>query len=286
VAYSGGGYTVAEIALQDLMGLPFEQIMREWLLAPAGMRQAEFQQPLAPAKHGGAAWGHLASGEAVPRGWNNHPEQAAAGLWATASDLAVLLIEMVKGYRGESRLFTPAAIRELVSQPFDGHVYGFRLIGSGDGTFLTHYGGNVGYRAGLTLNLATGDGAVFLANSDNGTELGREFFGAVSREYGWPTFRGAQVTRASQPVEALQALVGRYRFPEEGWAVSVVFETQALTIVFPNGDRYAMTPIQGAPMEFIHPPTGVRATFDREGGGEPRLHLYGQVGRRLPDGSP
>ena len=277
--YSGGGYTVAEIALQDRLQQPFERIMREWLIRPAGMKQADFTQPLPASSHAHTAVGHLADGSAVPGGWHNHPEQAAAGLWATASDMALLLIEVRKGWLGQSKVFTQASIRELLAKPFDGHAYGFRLIGEGEQLFITHYGGTVGYRAGMTLNLHTGDGAVYLSNSDNGADLGIEFLGAVSNTYHWPMFRQEQVKRSTQPADVLKSLIGRYRFPG-GSIVVVAYEQDALTLVFPNGDRYAMTPIVGAPREFIHPDTAVRASFDGDGA-DAVIHLYGETARRV-----
>lgn len=282
LAYSGGAYTVAEIALQDRLQQPFERIMHEWLIAPAGMKQADFTQPLPAASHARTARGHLPDGSGVPGGWHNHPEQAAAGLWATASDLATLLIELRKGWLGQSEVFSQASIRELLAEPFDGHAYGFRLIGEGDELFITHYGGTAGYRAGMTLNLQTGNGAVYLVNSDNGSELGLEFLAAVASAYDWPMFRQQTVQRADLPADVLQSLPGRYRFPDGGPDVLVVYEQQALTIVFPNGDRYAMTPIVGAAREFIHPATAVRASFDGEGK-DAVIHLYGETAPRVSD---
>lgn len=279
--YSGGGYTVAEVALQDRLHEPFERIMRAWLTVPVGMKQADFTQPLPAASHGYTARGHQADGSVVAGGWHNHPEQAAAGLWATASDLAKLLIELRKGWQGKSEVFTRDSIRELLANPIDGHAYGFRLIGEGDRVFLTHYGGTVGYRAGMTLNLETGDGAVYLTNSDNGSDLGLEFLAAVSGVYDWPMFRPALVERTTQPAEVLKSLSGRYKFAE-GPTISVVYEQDALTLLFPNGDRYAMTPIIGAPREFIHPDTGVRASFEGEGRNA-TIQLYGETGRRQAD---
>lgn len=279
--YSGGGYTVAEIALQDELQTPFEQIMRTWLLQPVGMKQADFTQPLPKASHRNVARGHQADGTTVIGGWHNHPEQAAAGLWATASDLAALLIEIRKGSRGDSKIFRRADIAELLAKPIDEHAYGFRLIGDGEEVFITHYGGTMGYRAGMTLNLRSGDGAVYLSNSDKGSELGVEFLAAVARVYDWPVFREVQVRRVTQDASTLQSLTGKYAFAEQGWNVSIVFDKDALTIVFPNGDRYAMTPIKGAPLAFIHAGTGVRAGFEHAAG-DVSLQLYGETGRRLP----
>lgn len=279
LAYSGGGYTIIEIALQDQLNKPFDQIMREWLLTPVGMKQADFTMPLPTSSHPYTARGYDVDGTIVPGGWRNHPEQASAGLWATATDLAAFLLEIRKAYEGKSNIFSQADVREMLAKPIDGHAYGFRLIGEGDQVFITHYGGTVGYRAGMTLNLLTGDGAVYLTNSDNGANLGVEFFSAVSRAYNWPTFREVQVRRATLPVDVLRSLTGQYAFAEQEWKVSVTYENQALTLLFPNGDRYAMAPIQGRPSEFIHPDTAVRASFDGEGA-DLLLQLYGQTGRR------
>ena len=262
LAYSGGGYTVMEIALQDQLHQPFEQIMREWLLSPLGMRQADFSMPLPTSSHPYTARGHQIDGTIIPGGWNNYPEQAAAGLWATATDLARFLLEIHKGYEGKSTIFTQASILEMLANPIANHAYGFRLIGDGDQVFITHYGGTVGYRAGMTLNLQTGDGAVFLTNSNNGSNLGEAFFSAISRAYDWPMFREERVKRMKQPAAVLQSLAGIYVFPDQGWKVSVVYERDSLTLVFPAGNRLslAMVPIQGRPREFVHE-TGVHANF-------------------------
>ena len=277
--YSGGGYTVVEIALQDSLRRPFEQIAREWVLAPVGMKQAEFTQPLPPTSAVQAAKGFDADGQPVRGGWHTHPEQAAAGLWATPSDLASFLVELWNGYHGRSRVFNAAIIQEMLRNPIDGHAYGFRRIGDGDQTFITHYGGNVGYTAGMTINLVTGNGAVFMTNSDAGTKVGLEFLQSVSRVYDWPVFRETRVKAVDHPPDVLQSLAGLYRFAEQGWQVSVVVEAGALTLVFPNGDRYALVAISDGPREFIHPATAVRAGFE-SAGTETRIRLYGEVGVR------
>lgn len=280
LAYSGGGYTVVEIALQDHLNKPFNQIMREWLLAPVNMKQADFTTPLLASLHPIIARGHQIDGAIIPGGWNNYPEQAAAGLWATATDLAMFLLEIHRGYEGKSKVFTQASIHELLASPIDNHAYGFRLIGEGNEVFITHYGGTVGYRAGMTLNLQTGNGAVFLTNSDNGSNLGGAFLSSVSRAYEWQMFREERVNRMKHSAAVLQSLAGMYVFSEQNWKVSVVYEHDSLTLVFPAGNRLplAMVPIQGRPREFVHE-TGVHANFDGEGLDQ-KIQLFGQTGRR------
>ena len=278
LAYSGGGYTLIEAALQDRFKRPFEQLMQEWLIGPFGMRQASFVQPMPNANRNHAAKGHVVDGSPVPGGWNNHPERAAAGLWATPSDLARLLVQLRKASEGKSSFLGQALVSELLADPIEGHSYGFRRIGEGDDLFITHYGGTAGYRAGMTINLLTGDGAVYLSNSDSGSELGVEFLNAVSEVYGWNEFKTVKVKRVVQSEEVLRSLAGLYDF-QGGPTVAVEFEQGGLTLVFPNKDRYAMTPIEGAPLEFIHPANAVRATF-KQSKDRTTISLYGDEGVR------
>ena len=47
--YSGGGTTIMQLALTDVFGEPFPEIMRTSVLEPAGMNHSTFLQPLPPA---------------------------------------------------------------------------------------------------------------------------------------------------------------------------------------------------------------------------------------------
>lgn len=284
LAYSGGAYTVAEIAIEDLTGAPFDEVLEQWVLGPVGMAHATFSTPLPAELHPEVAHAHSPAGQVVEGGWRNHPEQAAAGLWASATDLALFLIEIAKGYRGKSDFLASELIAELLAEPIEDHAFGFRLQGEGDTLTITHYGGNVGYRAGMTLHLASGDGAVFLTNSDGGGALGRELLQGLSAVYGWPHFRQVVAERGSVSSEILRSLAGAYRFAEQGWRVEVEHDAQAdqIALIFPNGDRYSLVPTKERDLHFIYPDNAVTAWFDGEPG-KRRIHLYGQVGLRDED---
>ncbi|MDR7334460.1 serine hydrolase domain-containing protein [Roseateles asaccharophilus] len=285
--YSGGGYTLAQIALQDTQGLAFEPLMRRWLFQPVKLSAATFALQQATAR-GDIAEGHAGDGSPVPGGWLHLPESAAAGLWSSASDLAQLLTEVWKGYHGRSAVFQQASMRALLdATPVYGHVYGFRLMGEGDARFLVHYGGTTGYNAGMVLNLRTGDGAVYLANGEGGRGLGGEVLASLARAYGWSQFQETRVRRAAVEAAAVEGLGGRYAFGASGPRVVVERAQAELTLVFPNGDRYVLTPIAAPePLQFIHAGSGVRAGFMRGADGAVTLQLYGQQGVREPDAKP
>ncbi len=277
LSYSGGGYTLAEVALQDIHSRPFADIMHDWLLAPANMIQADFNQNLPESVQGLIALGHGTNGVPVAGGWHIHPEQAAAGLWATPSDLATLLIELYLGYQDGTELFPKKMLRDLFAQQEHNHAYGFRLVGTGKQQFIVHYGATVGYRAGMTINLHTGNGAVFMANSDYAWHLGMDFFRAVAKQYNWPQFQQESAVLRKVANGYREQFIGNYLFSQWNSLVSVTVEDSQLFLGFPNGDKYKMLPIEGDQHAFAQTQTGTKIDFAKNGN-EFELLLYGAKG--------
>src|SRR5918997_689871 len=63
--YSGGGTTVAQLLLTDTERKPFPDIARETVLAPLGMTDSTYEQPLPAGRARHAATGHRADGKPV-----------------------------------------------------------------------------------------------------------------------------------------------------------------------------------------------------------------------------
>ncbi|MGB5554831.1 MAG: serine hydrolase domain-containing protein [Flavobacteriaceae bacterium] len=281
LAYSGGGYTVAELALQDIYGDEFSNIMKKWILEPVGMEYSEFTQPLPDSKSDQVAKGYTQSGDVLDGGWRNHPEQAAAGLWSNAIDMAKFLIEIYKAYQGKSALFSQSDIQSILSHERDGHVYGFLLNRNGDDIAITHYGGNAGYRTGMTISLTSGNGLVYLTNSDNGGALGNELLLSASQVYNWQHFKQINVQRKKVSSEILKGLAGKYKWNNQiDLSISFDENTDLISLFFPNGDEYQLTPIRGDELDFIHPNTGVKISFLKSDKLS-SFTLYGQIAVKL-----
>lgn len=281
LAYSGGGYTLAELALQDIYNDEFSNIMKKWILDPAEMDHSEFTQPLLASKSNQVAKGYTPSGEVLDGGWRNHPEQAAAGLWSNAIDMAKFLIEIYKAYQGESSIFSQSDIKSIISHERDGHVYGFIVNRSDDDVSLTHYGGNTGYRTGMTISLTTGNGLVYLINSENGGALGNELLLSASKIYNWQHFKQINVRREQVSSEVLKDLKGEYKWNNQ-IDLSITYDenNNLISLIFPNGDEYKLTPIVGDDLDFIHPDTGVQVTFLMKDNFQ-SFTLYGQTAVKL-----
>ena len=281
LTYSGGGYTLAEVALQDIFKEPFERIMKEWILDPVGMQHSQFTQPLPEAEAAGVARGYWATGKPLDGGWHNHPEQAAAGLWSNANDMAKFMIEIYKGYHGKSRVFSQADIRSILSHERDGHVYGFMVNRSADDIAITHYGGNAGYRTGMTISLSSGKGLVYLINSDNGGPLGSDLLLSASQVYGWQHFKQMSAKRKDVGTVILQGLAGKYRWNDQIELVVTYDEEKGqIALIFPNGDTYELVPVDGDELDLIHPNTGVQVSFSLSDNLQ-SFTLYGQKAVKL-----
>lgn len=214
--YSGGGTTIAQLAVTDVIGRPFPDLMRELVLAPLGMTDSTYEQPPPSEIADRAAVGYRFNGVPIQGDWHVYPEMAAAGLWTTAADLARLGTALMRILRGEANSLSlsqeslAAMLKPQLPGQTAGNEYvglGWRCGGEGDAFHFGHTGSNEGFHADLCLYPATGQGAAVMINSNQGWRLPKELFRSIEREYGWPTV--AQ-TSASGSRSIVENLAGSY----------------------------------------------------------------------------
>jgi CubicO group peptidase (beta-lactamase class C family) len=117
--YSGGGTSISEIILEDLVQQPYETWMYAHVLKPIGMTNSTYAQPLSPELRYKAATAYN-SGTGLPLAGKFHvyPEQAAAGLWMTPSDLCNYIIDMKLALRGQSSKVLNPEMVKLHTSPY------------------------------------------------------------------------------------------------------------------------------------------------------------------------
>jgi hypothetical protein len=151
------------------------------------MRSSTYEQPLPARFERRAASGHGLGGGVIEGRWRVHPEMAAAGLWTTPSDLAQVAIEMAQARRGQSqRVFSHEMAERMLTEERESSALGW-MLGPGGGMFW-HNGGTQGYRASMRMYSETGDGFVFLSNSDNGHDIVFALTNAVAAHWQWPNY--------------------------------------------------------------------------------------------------
>jgi len=185
--YSGGGTTIMQLALTDLTGVPFEELLRTRVLAPLGMSRSTYQQPLPPELAARAAHAHDGAGAHMAAPWHVYPEQAAAGLWTTPSDLARFVLEVQQAVRGpEGAVLDQNGAREMITPVGVGsYGVGLSLEKRGEGWYFSHGGSNRGFRAHIVGHVRKGYGLVVMTNANNGTALIQEIEQRVIAAYGW-----------------------------------------------------------------------------------------------------
>ena len=185
--YSGGGLTLVQLLMSDVMKRPFEDVMRQLVLNPIGMTHSAFEQPLSPARDRDAARGHDRAGAARDVKWHVYPELAAAGLWTTSPDLARFGIELQKALQGRSnRVLNRALASEMASPvgvgPF---AIGMQMTKAGEGWYLNHGGSNWGFQCLLFVHKVKGYGFAAMTNGDSGGRLLAELQQRVAAAYKW-----------------------------------------------------------------------------------------------------
>ena len=185
--YSGGGVTVEQLALTDALGKPFTAILQETVLGPLRMTNSTYAQPLPTEREIEAAHAHDSRGRPMDTPWHVFPEQAAAGLWTTPSDLARFLIEVQRTLQGQSeRVLTRRSAEAMVTPVGVGpYAVGFMVEKRGEGWYFGHEGSNGGYRALILAHRVKGYGLAVMTNGDNGVPLYREILDRVARAYNW-----------------------------------------------------------------------------------------------------
>jgi CubicO group peptidase (beta-lactamase class C family) len=211
--YSGGGYTVMQQLMVDVLGRPFPQILQGVVLLKLDMNRSTFEQPLPQGWIGAAASGHHPNGSVVPGKWHTYPEMAAAGLWTTPYDLARFAREIMLAKEGKSdRVLSHVMVEMMLTPVKEGYGLGLILKGSGRDFQFSHSGGNEGFRCHLIAYPERGQGAVIMTNSDLGGDLMPEILRSLSVEYDWPDFRPTEKEVFGLDNRQIEAFAGTYRF--------------------------------------------------------------------------
>jgi Beta-lactamase len=248
------------------------------------MRESSYEQPLAPAMTARAAIGHFWDGAQIPGGSHVYPEMAAAGLWTTAGDLALLGVDVMQTLRGgSSRLgVKQETIAKMVQPQLPGQKIGNSFAGLGwfcdgkdDGFSFGADGGNTGFLARIRVSPARGSGLAIMINSHEGWPLLDEIQAAVGREYGWPQAKDAPPT-ADIPRDVGYA--GTYR-NEDGVSFRVIQAPDALLVHFGMQPPLRVKPISRT--EFSAATANLRAEFAGIDGGIPASMTIIQNKKRI-----
>ena len=260
--YSGGGTTITQLLVTDLTGMRYEEYMKKNVLDPLGMSNSFFTQP-PPAGTKNLATGYYSgSGKPVKEKYHVYPEQAAAGLWTTPTDLAKYIIETQLAWKGKSaKVLTSKTTHERLTPYIDSEAaLGSFMIKKADELWFSHNGGNEAFLCNSFGNLDNGNGVVIMINGDNFAIIS-EISNSVASVYGWkdfykPVFRKKVVV----PRDTLQAYSGNFLMVKDTLAFSFCGEELCVSQNGnpPNGYKLIFT---SSRLAYIKEVPGVSITF-------------------------
>lgn len=177
--YSGGGYTLLQLAIERSTRRKYQDLAQTLVFKPLGMKHSSVA--MTPAVLADAAQGHGDDGGPVPMRY--YVEQAPSTLSTTVRDFSRWMIAGVDAAPGPHPL-DPAQLAQMyapsdlsTARARDEMIYGLghfieRLP---DGSVAVGHDGRnqAGFRAKFLMRPATADGIVFFSNSRSGLALDR-----------------------------------------------------------------------------------------------------------------
>jgi len=215
--YSGGGYALLQLMIEDVTGEPFEAYMQRAVLAPLAMNNSTFETP-AP---GMARVAEFYDADGKPATHYRFSAASASSLYTSVADLTHLIQAHRPGPAGAvigRGVLRPATLAEM-RKP-NGYQYGVEIWGLGvllyapnnAGEFIVGHDGNndPAINTSARFDPATGDGIVVL---ETGSPL------LETRLAGdWVFWSTGQVDSLTVAREARKSLTVLFA----GWAVIVV----------------------------------------------------------------
>jgi CubicO group peptidase (beta-lactamase class C family) len=184
--YSGGGYTILQLLIEDVTGRPLAELAQGLLFNPAGMTRSTIGPPASEPDRRQLSMAHQREGVSEPGHRFLAGGSACCGLWAPPSDVARFIIAIQRAYRGDPGAILSKSMAATMLTPASSPSMGLGIgvNRTGAGTYFSHSGGNPGFSSLMIGNLEAGDGVALVGNS-NGNIAG-EIQTSVARAYDWP----------------------------------------------------------------------------------------------------
>ncbi|WP_299272608.1 serine hydrolase [uncultured Psychroserpens sp.] len=191
--YSGGGYQVIQLIIEDVTGRSFVDIATEKLIKPLKLTNTVWQTRLEKKYYPNVSKEYYKGDQMLEGGWYNLASNGAGGgLWTTPKDLAKFIITLnTANYKKNAIQLSHKSVIEMQTQQAQDKAFGLGLFLDiqDDYTAIYHPGGNMGFRTMMYYIPKTKQGIVIMANSDNAWYMIPEIMRAASYVYMWPSYK-------------------------------------------------------------------------------------------------
>ncbi|MCC9073843.1 beta-lactamase family protein [Flavobacterium sp. F-65] len=171
--YSGGGYVIVQMALEDTFNKSIGELAAEYIFKPLGMKNTTMIQPNEKGFSINVALVHDEKGKVIRTGLPITPQVGASGMWSTPTDLAKLSIEIQNALRNKNNKVISHSIAEKVTavsalkNAVGGWGYGWqKTFGYNNYDWFSCNGSNTGVGGNILATMENGNGMVYLANGE------------------------------------------------------------------------------------------------------------------------
>lgn len=173
--YSGGGYTILQLLIEEISGTSFASYMHQEIFAPLGMKHTSFLINKHTLEHSAKPYDENGREIKLER----FTAQAAAGLHTTLNDL----IQFAHASLNGNKVLTEKSLKEMrtVNSITKGRYgLGYMILPFGKITVKGHAGSNDGWESALMLDFEKKSGMIMLCNGSQGKNVLR----ATLRQWG------------------------------------------------------------------------------------------------------
>ncbi|KID56301.1 beta-lactamase [Pseudoalteromonas luteoviolacea] len=214
--YSGGGYTVLDLLIESVTGQSFIDYTSAHILQPLGMTNSTFAQPLPKPLWSMASAAFDGSGQQVEGNWHVYPEQAAAGLWTTPSDLALYIGAIQSARAGKSvGPITPKLVEDMLTFHDNDWGLGPVLKSYEQGLAFSHGGKNKGFTNIFKAYADKKDALIIMTNGDSAGPVIRQLEIAMSDHFGWDLSTPKRVQKHELTTQKLKQMTGQYIYDKD-----------------------------------------------------------------------
>ena len=178
--YSGGGYTILQLIVEEVTGQKFEDYIQAAVLNPLGMKSSSYTIDKMILDN--SSFEHDNFGEQID--FELFTAQAAAGLHTTIEDFTKFAYASLFAYKDNKKynpVLTQKTIEEMLqpaaaSNGSYGLGYQVQNIPNSTYTLKGHGGANTGWHAFFRVNPETNDGFIMITNGGAGHNIYRQVF--------------------------------------------------------------------------------------------------------------
>lgn len=171
--YSGGGYVIIQMALEDTFNQSVAELAAEHIFLPLGLKNTTMIQPNEKGFPTNVALVHDKDGKVIRTGLPITPQVGASGMWSTPADLAKLSIEIQNALRNKNNKVISHRVAKRVTEvtalknAVGGWGYGWqKSFGYNNYDWFSCNGSNTGVGGSVFATMTDGNGFAFLANGE------------------------------------------------------------------------------------------------------------------------